>query len=136
MTAGNKSLRAYYYSYHSRGLIALDNNVKCINLRGNKNLTERICLPPAVILLAFAKAQRPISSHFGFEKTFLAINERIFSTGLHKWIKALISRCINCQASKAQKKTLNTFSWLPFSELTPHFNYRISIDTQGPINPT
>ena len=42
---------------------------------------------------------------------------------------------MKCQASKAQKKTLNTAPLLQFSELTPHFNYRLSIDTKGPINP-
>ena len=47
----------------------------------------------------------------------------------------LLKDCIKCQACKSHKKIYNTASLRPFSELTPYFNFRISIDTKGPINP-
>ena len=100
-----------------------------------KNLREKFCLPLALILLTFEKAHGPISGHFGVEKTFIAVNEHFYFPGLYKWIRGIVNDCIRCQASKAQKKTLNTAPLIPFSELTPNFNFRISIDTKGPINP-
>ena len=60
------------------------NNFKYPVLREEQNLRERICLPLALILLAFEKAHGQISGQFDFEKTFMAINEHFYFPGLKK----------------------------------------------------
>ena len=56
MIKGNIGLQAYHSKYNSIDLVALDKDVKCIVLREEQNLRERICLPLSLILLAFEKA--------------------------------------------------------------------------------
>ena len=46
-----------------------------------------------------------------------------------------IHDCIECQQNKHINQKLQTASIQTFSENASYFNYRISMDTKGPINP-
>ena len=46
-----------------------------------------------------------------------------------------IHDCIECQQNKHINQKLQTASIQTFSENASYFNYRISLDTKGPINP-
>ena len=46
-----------------------------------------------------------------------------------------IQDCIECQQSKHINQKIQTASIQTFSENASYFNYRISMDTKGPINP-
>ena len=47
-----------------------------------------------------------------------------------------IHDCIECQQNKHINQKLQTASIQTFSENASYFNYGISMDTKGPINPT
>ena len=46
-----------------------------------------------------------------------------------------IHDCIECQQNKHINQKIQTASIQTFSENSSYFNYRISMDTKGPINP-
>ena len=46
-----------------------------------------------------------------------------------------IHDCIECQQNKHINQNIQTASIQTFSENSSYFNYRISMDTKGPINP-
>ena len=46
-----------------------------------------------------------------------------------------IHDCIECQQNKHINQKIQTASIQTFSENASYFNYRISMDTKGPINP-
>ena len=46
-----------------------------------------------------------------------------------------IHDCIECQQNKHINQKIQTASIQTFSEIASYFNYRISMDTKGPINP-
>ena len=55
----------------------------------------------------------------------------------HKALSNFIHDCIECQANELfPMKPNNVFPPLPFYENAIHFNYRISLDTNGPISPS
>ena len=54
---------------------------------------------------------------------------------LEKWLSIFIHDCIECQRNKHFNMKIQTAPTQSFSEHAPSFNYRISMDTKGPINP-
>ena len=46
-----------------------------------------------------------------------------------------IHNCIECQQNKHNNKKIKTAKIQTFSEIASYFNYRLSMDTKGPINP-
>ena len=46
-----------------------------------------------------------------------------------------IHDCIECQQNKHNNQKIQTATIQTFSENASFFNYRISMDTKGPINP-
>ena len=54
---------------------------------------------------------------------------------LEKWLSIFIHDCIECQRNKHFNVKIQTAPTQSFSEHAPSFNYRISMDTKGPINP-
>ena len=46
-----------------------------------------------------------------------------------------IHDCIECQQNKHINRKIQTSTIQTFPENASHFNYRISMDTKGPINP-
>ena len=47
----------------------------------------------------------------------------------------IIHECIECQQNKHNNQKIQSATIQTFSENASYFNYRISIDTNGPINP-
>ena len=48
----------------------------------------------------------------------------------------IIHDCLECQRNKHVKMKINPAPILSFSEHAPFFNYRVSMDTKGPITPS
>ena len=55
---------------------------------------------------------------------------------LEKWLSIFIDDCLDCQKNKHFNKKIQTAPTQSFSEHAPFFNYRTSMDTKGPINPS
>ena len=51
------------------------------------------------------------------------------------WMSIFIHDCIECQQNKDINQKIQTATKQTFSENASNFNYRISMDTKGPINP-
>ena len=54
---------------------------------------------------------------------------------LEKWLSIFIHDCIECQRIKHFNMKVQTAPTRSFSKHSPSFNYRISMDTKGPVNP-
>ena len=59
----------------------------------------------------------------------------IFLVILNKWMSIIIQDCIECQQNKHSNQKIQTATIQLFSENASYFNYRISMDTKGPLNP-
>ena len=97
--------------------------------------TIRICLPFRLFKTVFNKLHE--HSHTGIKITY---NYNLFSQYyyipfLGKWLYVFIHNCIECQRKKHFIQKIQTAPTQSFSEHAPSFNYRISMDTKGPINP-
>ena len=96
--------------------------------------TVRICLPFRMFRTVFNKLHE--HSHTGIK-----IDSNTFSQYipyLDKWFSIFIHNCIECQSNKHFNMKIHTAPTQSFSEHAPsfnYFNYRISMDTKGPINP-
>ena len=51
-------------------------------------------------------------------------------------LSVFIHGCINCQVHKYKKMKQNKFAIFPFSKLSTFFIHSMSMNTEGPINPT
>ena len=66
-----------------------------------------------------------------------AYNQFYFLPSLNKWMSMFHNDCIECQQNKhINQKTYQTATIQTFSENASNFNYRISMDTKGPIYPS
>ena len=54
---------------------------------------------------------------------------------MDEWMSIFIHDCIECQQNKHINQKIQTATIQTFSENASYFNYRISMDTKGPINP-
>ena len=72
-------------------------------------------------------------SHTGINITYNTFSQHYYIPYLEKRLSIFIHDCIECQRNKHLK--IQTAPTQSFSEHTPSFNYRISMDTKGPINP-
>ena len=99
-------------------------------------MSPKICLPLSLLLVIFHEAHsHDLSGHPGREKTHAAITEDYFFLNINTWIAVLTQDCLNCQTSKSMPNLLMAPE-LPFLEVSPYFNHRISMDTKGPISPS
>ena len=64
-----------------------------------------------------------------------AFNQFLFTPYLHKCMSIFIHNCIECQQNKQINQKIQTSKIQTFSENASFFNYRISMDTKGLINP-
>ena len=69
----------------------------------------------------------------GREKTDATIAEKYYFPNNNTWIAILTQDCLKCQTSKSMLNFLMA-PQQPFLEVSPYFNHRISIDTEGPIS--
>ena len=95
--------------------------------------TIRICLPFRLFKTVFNKLQE--HSHTGIKITFNTFAQYYYIPFVEKWLSIFIHDCIECQRNKLFNMKIQTAPTQTFSEHAPSFNYRISMDTKGPINP-
>ena len=74
-------------------------------------------------------------SHSGIKTTSNTFSQNYYIPYLDKWFSNFIHDCIECQRNKHFNMKIHTAPTQSFSEHAPSFNYRISMDTKGPINP-
>ena len=97
--------------------------------------TIRICLPFRLFKTVFNKLHE--HSHTGIKIIYNAFTQYYYIPFVEKWLSYFIHDCIECQRNKHLKNNMKiqTAPTQSFSEHAPSFNYRISMDTKGPINP-
>ena len=74
-------------------------------------------------------------SHTGIKIAYTTFSQFYNIPFLEKWLSIFIHDCIECQRNKHINIKIQTSPTQSFSEHAPSFNYRISVDTKGPINP-
>ena len=134
--ASNSFLLVYYklfnqlYNNHETKTIHIDYP----NLHdSNPNQRDKICLPFKLFHAAFNKLHA--QGHSGNKISIKAFNQFYFIPYLNKWMSIFIHDCIESQQNKHIDKKIQTASIQTFSENASYFNYRISMDTKGPISP-
>ena len=95
--------------------------------------TIGICLPFRMFQTVFNKLHG--HSHTGIKITYNTFSQNYFILCLEKWLSIFIHDCLECQKNKHFNMKSQTAPTQSFSEHAPFFNYRISMDTKGPINP-
>ena len=143
LITGTLFLHAYYRRFSqlfiddSTNLISLytthpisTNNTSISNLI---HPTIRICLPFRMFKTVFNKLHE--HSHTGIKITYNTFSQYYYIPFLEKWLSIFIHDCIECQRNKHFNQKIQTAPTQSFSEHVPSFNYRISMDTKGPINP-
>ena len=96
--------------------------------------SNRICLPFKLFPSAFLKTHS--HGHAGEKLSLKLFNQYYYIPHLPLWFSIFIHDCLHCQTNKHISSKPNVAPSLPFYENATHFNYRISMDTKGPINPT
>ena len=74
-------------------------------------------------------------SHTGIKITYKTFSQFNYIPYLEKWLSIFIHDCVECQRNKHLNMKIQTAPTQSFSEHALSFNYRISMDTKGPINP-
>ena len=74
-------------------------------------------------------------SNTGMKITYKTFKQYYYIPFLEKWLSIFIHDCIECQRNKHFNMKIQTAPIQSFSKHAPSFNYRISMDTKGPINP-
>ena len=89
----------------------------------------RICLP---FRLFKKKAFNKLHAHFhtGTKITYNTFSQYYYIPFLEKWLSIFIHDCLECERNKHFNMNINTAPLQSFSEHTPSFNYRISMDTK------
>ena len=95
--------------------------------------TIRICLPFGMLQTVFNKLHS--HSHTGMIITYNTFSQYSFILYLEKWLSIFTHDCLECQRNKHFNMKIQTAPTQLFSEHAPLVNYRISMDTKGPINP-
>ena len=99
----------------------------------NPNQKDKICLPFKLFHAAFNKLHA--HGHSGIKISIKAFNQFYFISYLNIWMSIFIHDCIECQQNKHINQKIQTVTIQTFSENASYFNYRVSMDTKGPINP-
>ena len=134
--AANSFLLVYYKIFNQ---LYINHDTKIIHIEypnlhdSNPNQRDKICLPFKLFHAAFNKLHA--HGHSGIKISIKAFNQFYFIPYLNKLMSIFIHDCIECQQNKHINQKLQTASIQTFSENASYFNYRISMDTKGPINP-
>ena len=94
----------------------------------------RICLPFRLFNTAFNKLHA--HCHNGTKITYNSFSQYYNIALLEKWLSIFIHDSLECQRNKHFNMKTNTAPLKSFQEHAPSFNYRISMDTEGPITPS
>ena len=122
----------YAYAHNSQPLSELN----IINQPSTPNFVQdtiRIWLPFRMFKTVFNKLHE--HSHTGMKITYNTFKQYYYIPFLEKWLSIFMHDCIECQRNKHFNIKIQTAPTQSFSEHAPSFNYRISMDTKGPINP-
>ena len=143
LITGTPFLHVYYKRFsqlfidESTNLISLYiTNPTVTNQSSTPNFVQdtiRICLPFRMFKTVFNKLHE--HSHTGMKITYNTFKQYYYIPFLEKWLSIFIHDCIECQRNKHFNMKIQTAPTQSFSEHAPSFNYRISMDTKGPINP-
>ena len=134
--ASNSFLSVYYKLFHQ---FYINHETKIIHIYypnihdSNPNQNDKTCLPFKHFHAVFIKLHA--HGHSGIKISKKAFNQFYYIPFLHKWMSIFIHDCIECQQNKHLNEKIQTATIQTFSENASYFNYRISIDTKGPINP-
>ena len=143
LITGTSFLHAYYKRFSE---LFIDDSTNLIRLY-NKHPTTlnqssfpdfvratiRICLPFRPFKTVFNKSHE--HSHTGIKITYNTIAQYYYIPFVEKWLFIFKHDCVECQRNKHFNRKIQTAPTQSFSEHAPSFNYRISMDTKGPINP-
>ena len=143
LITGTPFLRAYFKGFSQ---LFIDDSTNLINLN-NKHptvqnqpstpdfvrATIRICLPFRLFKTVFNKLHE--HSHNGIKITYNTFAQYYHIPFVGKWLSIFIPDCIECQRNKHFNMKIHTAPTQSFSQQAPSFNYRISMDTKGHINP-
>ena len=99
----------------------------------NPSQKDKICLPLKLFHAVFNKLHA--HGHSGIKISIKVYNQFYFIPYLHKWMSILIHECSECQQNKHINQKFKPQQYKFFSENVSYFNYRITMDTKGPINP-
>ena len=134
--ASNSFLSVYYKLFHQ---LYINHETKVIHIYypnihdSNPNQNDKICLPFNLFEAAFNKLHA--HGHSGIKISIKAFDQVNFIAFLNKWMSIFFHDCIECQQNKHINQKIQTATIQTFSENASYFNYRISMDTKGPINP-
>ena len=134
--ASNSYLSIYYKLFNQ---LYINHDTKIIHIDypnvhdSNTNQKDEICLPFKLFHAAFNKLHE--HGHSGIKISIKALNQFYFLPYLNKWMSKFIHDCIECQQNKHINQKFQTATKPLFSENASYFNYRISMDTKGHINP-
>ena len=93
----------------------------------------QICLPFRMFRTVFNKVHE--HAHPGIKITYNTIIQCYYSPYLEKKLSNFLHDCIECQHKKHFNIKIQTAPTQSFSDHAMSINYRISLDTKGPINP-
>ena len=142
LITGTPFLHAYYKRFSqlfiddSTNLISLYITSPTVTNKSTPDFvraTIRLCLPFRMFKTAFNKLHE--HSLTGIKITYNTFSQYYYIAFLQKWLSIFIHDCIECQRNKHFNMKIQTASTQSFSEHAPSFNYHISVDTKGPINP-
>ena len=143
LITGTPFLHAYYKRFSqlfiddSTNLISLYNKHPTVQNQPSTpdfvRATIRICLPFRLFKTVFNKLHE--HSHTGIKITYNTFAQYYYIPFVEKWLSIFIHDCVECQRNKHFNMKIQTAPTQSFSENAPSFNYRISMDTKGPINP-
>ena len=129
-------LSVYYKLFHQ---LYINHETKIIHVYyhniqdSNPDQNDKICLPFKLFHATFNKLHA--HGHSGIKLSMKAFNQFYFIPFLNEWMSIFIHDCIECQQNKHINQKIQTAKIQTFSENASYFNYRISMDTKGPINP-
>ena len=144
LITGTPFLHAYYKRFSQ---IFIDDSTNLISLYDKHPTTHnqpstsdfvratiRICLPFRLFKTVFNKLHEHF--HTGIKTTYNTFAHYYYIPFVEKWLSIFIHDCVECQRNKHFNMKIQTApTKKSFSEHAPSFNYRISMDTKGPINP-
>ena len=143
LITGTPFLRACYKRFSqifiddSTNLISLYNTHPTVQNQSSTpdfvRATIPIFLPFRLFKTVFDKLHE--HSHTGIKITYNTFAQYYFIPFVENWLSIFIHDCVECQRNKHYNMKIQTAPTQSLSEHAPSFNYRISVDTKGPVNP-
>ena len=145
LITGNPFLHAYYKRFselfidHDTNLISLSTpnplppETQPVSIPKLVHNTLRICLPFRLFQVVFNKLHQ--HSHTGIKISYNTFTQYYYIPFLQKWLSIFIHDCLECQKNEQFNMQPQIVPKQSVAEHASSFNYKISMDTKGPINP-